>query len=87
MWHQMSITTCPQKAHVLGEDLPIRMDEPKMANTQSKKELLMTNENGIYSFNCRSSDDCFWEKKSFKVNISRTEHVMMEVPAPLVENC
>ena len=38
----------PQKAHVLGEDLPIKMDEPKMANTQSKKELLMTYENGIY---------------------------------------
>ena len=74
-------------SYVLDEDLPIRMDEPKMANTQRKKELLMTYENGIYSFNCRSSDDCFWEKKSFKLKISRTAHVMMEVPASLVENC
>ena len=74
-------------SHVLGEELPIRMNGPKMANTQSKKELLMTYENGIYSFNCRSSDDCFWEKKSFKLKISRTAHVMMEVPASLVDNC
>ena len=74
-------------SYVLGEDLPIRMNGLKMANTQSKKELLMTYENGIYSFNCRSSDDCFWEKKSFKLKISRTAHVMMEVPASLVDNC
>ena len=74
-------------SHVLGWNLPIRMGEPKMANTQSKKELLMTYKNGIYSFNCRSSDDCYWKKKSQRLKISRTHHVMMEVPSSLVENC
>ena len=60
---------------------------PRMTTTKNKNQLLMTYEKGIYSFNCRSSDDCYWEKKDFELKTSRSFHVMMEVPASLVENC
>ena len=73
--------------NILGEDLPEGTHRAQMTNTKSKKELLMTNGKREYSFNCRSSDDCYWEKKGFELQTSRTVHVMMEVPASLVENC
>ena len=72
---------------ILGEGFLEAMDGAKMINTKSKKDLLMTFEKEVYYFNCHSSDDCYWEKKGYKFKTSRTDHVMMEVPASLVENC
>merc|ERR1712223_2260650 len=47
-----------------SKDLPVSMDfGPRMATTKNKNQLLMTYKAKIYSFKCRSSDDCYWEKK------------------------
>jgi len=71
----------------LGKDLPIRMSGPRMTTTKNKKQLLMTHKKGVYSFKCHSSDDCYWEEKNQELQISRTHHIMMKVPASMVENC
>ena len=63
------------------------MDGAKMTTTNDKNQLLMTHGKEIYSFNCRSSDDCYWEKKTNELSVSRLWHVMMKVPASMVENC
>ena len=73
--------------HVLGEDLPVKMSAPRMTTTENKNQLLMTYEKGIYSFHCRSSDDCYWERKTNELQISRGSHVMVKVPASMVEKC
>jgi len=70
-----------------SENLPVQMWGPKMSTTKNKNQLLLTYGKGIYSFNCRSSDDCYWEKKNQELKTSRTRHVLMKVPASLVENC
>lgn len=70
-----------------SKDLPVGMIGAKMTTTNNKNQLLLTNEKGIYSFNCRSSDDCYWEKKTNELSVSRLWHVMMKVPASMVENC
>merc|ERR1712062_633460 len=70
-----------------SKDLPIRMSGPRMTTTKNKKQLLMTHKKGVYSFKCRSSDDCYWEEKNQELQISRTHHIMMKVPASMVENC
>jgi len=71
-----------------GEDLPVSMDEgPRMTHTNNKKGLLMTYERGIYSFQCRSSNDCYWKKESYELETVRRYHVMIMVPSSLVENC
>jgi len=70
-----------------SEDLPVEMYGPRMTHTADKKNLLMTYEKGIYSFNCRSSNDCHWTKESYELEISRRYHILMTVPSSLVENC
>jgi len=68
--------------------LPAGMDDgPKMTTTKNKNQLLMTFKEDVYSFNCRSSDDCYWKKKNQELKTARFNHVLMEVPASLVENC
>ena len=74
--------------NVLGKDLPVDMEYgPRMTTTKNKNQLLMTYQKGIYSFNCRSSDDCYWEKEPKELKVSRDWPVMMKVPASMVENC
>ena len=75
------------QSNTLGEDLPFGMYGPQITNTQNETELLMTYEKGIYSFQCRSSNDCYWEKKSYELKMSREYHVMVKVRASLVKNC
>jgi len=71
-----------------SKDLPLDMtDGPRMTTTKNKNQLLMTYEKGIYSFNCRSGDDCYWEKKTSELQSYRRYHIMMKVPASMVENC
>jgi len=70
-----------------SEDLPVSMYEPQMTHTYNKKGLLMTYERGIYSLQCRSSNDCYWTKESYELETSRESHVMIMVPSSLVENC
>jgi len=70
-----------------SEDLPVRMHEPQMTHTTNKKGLLMTYRKGIYSFQCRSSNDCYWTKESYELETVRRYHVMIMVPSSLVENC
>merc|ERR1711953_16857 len=70
-----------------SKDLPVGMGGPRMTTTKNKNQLLMTNKEGIFSFNCFSSDDCYWEKKTSELSVSRLWHVMMKVPVSVVENC
>jgi len=71
-----------------SENLPTKMVwGPRMTHTANKKGLLMTYYSGVYSFHCRSSNDCSWTKESYELKISRRDHVMMTVPESLVENC
>jgi len=70
-----------------SKDLPVSMYLGPRMTTTNKNQLLLTYEEGIYSFNCRSSDDCYWEKKNQELKTDRYYHVLMEVPASLVENC
>ena len=72
----------------LGKDLPgMGMGYgPRMTPTATNK-LLMTYFERVYSFKCRSSNDCFWEKENYELKTARSWHVMLSVPSPLVENC
>jgi len=70
-----------------SENLPVQMWRPRMITTKNENQLLMIHNEGIYSFNCRSSNDCYWEKKTSELQICRRDHVMMKVPASMVENC
>jgi hypothetical protein len=71
-----------------SEDLPVWMDYgPQMTHTANKKGLLMTHRQGIYSFHCRSSSDCYWKKESYELETSREYPVLIMVPSSLVENC
>jgi len=71
-----------------SKDLPVQMTYgPKMTTTKNKNQLLMMYEKGIYSFNCRSSDNCYWEKKTSELKVFRRWPVLMKVPASMVENC
>jgi len=70
-----------------SKDLPVGMVGAKMTTTKNKNQLIMTEGKRIYSFNCRSSDDCYWEKKTNELSVSRQWHVLMKVPASMVENC
>ena len=71
----------------LGEDFSVEITGPRMTTSESKKQLFMTYGNEIFYFKCRSSDDCYWEKKNYELQTKRSFHVMMEVPPSLVENC
>merc|ERR1712080_703495 len=68
-----------------SENLPIHMYGSTMTHTANKKGLLMAYKKGVYSFHCRSSNDCRWTKESFELKISREWNVMLTVPSSLVE--
>ena len=73
---------------VSGEDLPWRIQSyAKMTESANRKGLLITNYKLVYSFQCSSSSDCRWVKESYELKVSRYGHVMLKVPASLVEDC
>ena len=58
-----------------------------MTTTGNGKGLLMTYENEIYSFNCDSQTTCFWIQEEIELKKYRRDHLMITVPASLVDNC
>ena len=59
----------------------------KITTTADGKGLLMTFKKGVYGFECTSANDCFWAKKDYELQISRTYHLFLTVPSSLVEDC
>ena len=75
-------------AHLFsGQDLPDPLRGPAMTTTAKGDGLIMTNRKGIYRFKCVSSDSCFFEKDEEELKISRYWHILLSVPAALVEDC
>ena len=70
-----------------AENLPYRMVGPKITTTADGKGLLMSYGRSLYSFSCQSMSRCSWDTNQIELKISRSEHVMMRVPASMVENC
>ena len=60
---------------------------PRMTTTATGDGLIMTYRKGIYRFKCTSSDSCFFEKDDEELKIDRRFHVLLTVPASLVEDC
>ena len=63
------------------------MNGPRITTTANGDELIMTYEKSIYRFKCVSSNSCFFEKNDDKLKIEREDHVLLTVPASLVEDC
>ena len=60
---------------------------PRMTTTADRKGLLMSYRRSLYSFSCQSMSRCSWDTSKIELKISREFHVMMRVPASLVQNC
>ena len=59
----------------------------KITPTGDGKGLLMTYHKAIYSFKCKSKTNCQWIKKESELEIEREDHIMLSVPASLVDSC
>ena len=70
-----------------GHRLPVSMVGARMTTTATGDGLLMTYEKGMYRFKCTSSNSCFFEKYDNELEISREWHILLSVPASLVEDC
>ena len=60
---------------------------PKMTKTAQGDGLIIMFNKGIYRFKCVSSESCFFEKDDNELKIRRAEHILLSVPASLVEDC
>ena len=58
-----------------------------MTPTADGKGLLMSDGNALYSFQCISDTNCFWTTTDIRLKIERTDHIMLTVPAALVDEC
>ena len=64
------------------------MNGPRINPTAKGDGLIMTHDKSIYRFKCVSSDSCFFEKDDDnELKISREWHILLTVPASLVEDC
>ena len=71
-----------------GKKLPVAMKySSKMTTTANGRGLIISYEQGIYSFECKSQQNCFWTKEEIELQISRRSHMMITVPSTLVDNC
>ena len=70
-----------------GQDLPVSMNGPRITTSGKVDHMIMTFNKGIYHFKCVSSDSCFFEKEADELKISRSFHILLSVPAALVEDC
>merc|ERR1719510_953351 len=58
-----------------------------MSPTPNKKGLIMTYRHGVYSFHCETKTQCYWAPETYRLQVRRSNHVMMAVPSSLVANC
>ena len=69
------------------ENLPIGFSQPGMTTTANGKGLLMSYEHSVYSFSCKSEATCSWDTTTTNLKSSRRGHIMMRVPASMVNHC
>ena len=81
------ILTTKVFASFSGQDLPVSMIGPRITTSGKVDHMIMTFNKGIYHFKCVSSDSCFFEKEADELKISRSFHILLSVPAALVEDC
>ena len=71
-----------------GKELPDNVwGGSSMTTTAEGDGLIMTYGQAIYRFKCVSSDSCFFEIDEHKLRIYRDHHILLTVPASLVEDC
>ena len=58
-----------------------------MTSTEDGRGLIMTYLNKIYKFNCASANDCYFVEDVNELKISRQNHILLKVPASLVNEC
>ena len=58
-----------------------------MTQAVDGKGLLLTHEKEIYYFHCENLTTCYWVKKNYELKIARDDHIMLRVPASLVDGC
>ena len=78
VWRHLALIELPTSISMWG---------PRMTPTADGKGLLMTFEKGVYGFQCTSANNCYWTKKDYELQISRTDHLFLTVPSSLVEDC
>merc|ERR1712179_297807 len=70
-----------------SKDLPVKMMGPRITTTAKGDDLITTFEKSIYRFYCVSSNSCFFVNDGNELKISRRQHLLLTVPAALVEDC
>ena len=63
------------------------MSGNRMTSTEDGRGLKMTHLKQIYKFNCASANDCYFVKDVSELEISRKYHILLKVPASLVNEC
>ena len=58
-----------------------------MTSTEDGRGLIMTHNKKIYKFNCASANDCYFVEDANELEISRVAHILLKVPASLVNEC
>ena len=58
-----------------------------MTQTADTKGLIMTYKQEVHSFHCATPTNCYWEKENYELKIERTDHIMLNVPKALVQDC
>ena len=59
----------------------------RMTSTEDGRGLIMTHNKKIYKFNCASANDCYFVEDVNELQISRRYHILLKVPASLVNDC
>ena len=65
----------------------MKMDGLKMATTSQGDGLIMTYKKDVYTFKCKSENNCKWSQERSGLQISREFHAMLPVPISFLENC
>ena len=72
----------------LGHDLPYGVSSGAAMNQNPDgKGLHLTYDKNVFSFICQSKTQCYWVKERFELQISRRNHMMINVPSSLLDNC
>lgn len=59
----------------------------RMTSTEDGRGLIMTYFKKIYKFNCDSANDCYFVQDVNELQILRIHHILLKVPASLVNDC
>ena len=56
-----------------------------MTPTTSGKGLLFNHKQDVYSFQCGSTNSCYWVQESYKLEIPRLFHIMLTLPSSVTK--